>query len=338
MLSLIEFDFFKGSGPANPLKIDGFNEKISDPLGKTSLCAPLDEKIKNPCQRSTNSRAILAASNVNPSAFSSLQRERSSPALIPSVPSKGISQRRGQRTSRSASADLLNPSPTVNRDTGPFPVHHNNTLQDVSQGHHRAVDLNGTVRHPRAHSAGPVDSQPSQEVSLKQREKLGRSSACEGRRREKYRVQFDQIPGAISEDVSTCTGATWQPLDVSNDPPHQPPTLVHTGTSLVEANSEEEHFKSEKFVSPKSNLVKSREMRQSFQGSLLRPRPPVLPGIVGRQEADSALQHLQNSFSKTAAHRNFNSSITYAAVNPNDNVASGKKHHFFGINSCNLHG
>lgn len=304
---------------------------MSDLLGKTSLCAPLVEKIKNPCQRSTNSRAILTASNANPSAFSSLRRERSSPAFIPSAPSKGVSQRRGQRSSSSASTDLLNPSPTVNGDTGPFPVDHNNTVLDVPMEPHQSGDLSAGVRHQRTHSPGPVDARPPQEVSLKQQEVLDNSSACEGRKREKYRVQFDNIPRADSEDTSACTGATMQPLDTSNNPPQR-------GSTLVESSSEEEHFKSKKNISSTSNLVKSRERSHGYQGSHLLPRPPILPGIVGRQETDSALLHLQNSFSKTAAHRNFNSSITYAAVNLNDNLVSGKKHKFFGINSCYLHG
>lgn len=279
----------------------------------------------------------MTASNANPSAFSSLQRERSSPAFIPSAPSKGISQRRGQRTSSSASTDLLNPSSTVNRDTGPFPVHCNNTaVPDASVEPHQSVDLNGGVRHQ--HSSGPVDIQPSLEVSPKQQEMLGKSLACGGRKREKYRVQFDKIPRAVSEDISACTGATEGSLDTSNYPPHRLGTKVQGGATLVESSSEEEHFKSEKIVSSMSNLIKFRETSQSFQGSHLLPRPSILPVIVGRQEADSALLHLQNSFSKTAAHRNFNSSITYAAVNLNNSVVSGKKHKFFGINSCQLHG
>lgn len=315
---------------------------MSDLLGKTSLCAPLVKKIKNPCQRSTTSQAILTASNANPSAFSSPQRERSSPAFIPSAPSKGISGRRGQRTSSSASTDLLNPSPAVNRGTGPFPVYQN-TLQDVSVEPDEAAALNERVRRRRKHNLGPVDAQPSQEVSLKQQETLGKSSACEGRKREKYRVQFDEIPIAVSEDVSAWTGATERPPGPSSCPPHRPGIQAQGGPSLVEWSSEEEHFKtqrslSSRLASEQPNPLISRETRQSFPGPLSLPRPPALPGIVGRQEADSALLHLQNSFSKTAAQRNFNSSITYAAVNLNDNAVSGKKHNFFGINSCYLHG
>lgn len=321
---------------------------MNDLLGKTSLCAPLVKKIKNeknPCQRSTTSQAILTASNANPSAFSSPQRERSLPAFIPSAPSKGISGRRGQRTSSSASTDLLNPSPAVNRGTGPFPVHQN-PLQDVSLKPDEAADLNERVRHRREHSLGPVDAQPSQELSLKQQETLGKSSACEGRKREKYRDQFDEIPIAVSEDVSAWTGATERPRGPSSCPPHRPGTQAQGGPSLVEWSGEEEHFKtqrcastlSSRLASEQPNPLISGETRQSFPGPLILPRPPALPGIVGRQEADSALLHLQNSFSKTAAQRNFNSSITYAAVNLNDNVVSGKKHNFFGINSCYLHG
>lgn len=325
--------FFKGSGPANPGKIDSFNEKVGDLLGKTSLCALLPEEKKNSCPRSTNSQAILNGSDANPSAFSSLQRERSAPAFIPSAPSKGISQRRGQRTSSSASTDLLNPSPTVNRDAGPFPRHHNNTLQDGFVEPNQTKYLNARVCHRCADSLGSVDAQLSQQLSPEQQEMLGKSSVCEGRRREKHRVQFDRIPRAVSEDITTCAGATEQDPDLRNYPARREATQVHRGISPVELSAEEEHFKNEKVES--SNLVKSREKRHRFQGSHLLPRPPVLPGIVGGQ---AALLHLQNSFSKTAAHRNFNSGATYAAANLNDNVVSGKKHNFFGINSCSLHG
>lgn len=196
--------------------------------------------------------------------------------------------------------------------------------------------LNARVRHRCAHSLGPVDAQLSQELSLKQQEMPAKSSVYEGRKEEKHRVHFVQIPRAVSEDIAACAGATEQHLDPRNYPPHQARTQVHRGISLVESSSE--HFIKEKIESSTSNLVKSRERRQSFQGSHLLQSPPILPGIVGRQKADSALLHLQNSFSKTAAHRNFNSSITYAVVNLNDNVVSGKKHNFFGINSCSLHG
>lgn len=117
------------------------------------------------------------------------------------------------------------------------------------------------------------------------------------------------------------------------------------------AKAEKEYFKTEMNTSSllergglsstaaeleQQDVVKPRELSQSFPNPCILPRPPILPGIVGKQ--DSTLLDLQNSFSKTTARRNFNSSLTYTAVNLNDNVVAGKKHSFYGINSCYLHG
>ncbi|XP_030250452.1 uncharacterized protein C7orf31 homolog [Sparus aurata] len=80
----------------------------------------------------------------------------------------------------------------------------------------------------------------------------------------------------------------------------------------------------------------------SVSKSCILPRPPVLPGIhpLDRCGEGAALSLLdvQSSFSKTTAHRNFNSSITRAAVNLRDNIVTGKKHDFYGINCHYLHG
>ena len=51
-----------------------------------------------------------------------------------------------------------------------------------------------------------------------------------------------------------------------------------------------------------------------------------------------ALLELQESFSKSEAHRGFNGSITPALVNLRDNVAVGRKHNFHGINCYYYHG
>ncbi|XP_028326286.1 uncharacterized protein C7orf31 [Gouania willdenowi] len=77
----------------------------------------------------------------------------------------------------------------------------------------------------------------------------------------------------------------------------------------------------------------------------LLPRPPCLKGVssmdgagVVRRERTLNLRDLQNSFSKSEAHRNFNNSITYAHVNLRDNVVKGKKHNFNGLNCNYIHG
>ncbi|XP_039661234.1 uncharacterized protein C7orf31 [Perca fluviatilis] len=99
-------------------------------------------------------------------------------------------------------------------------------------------------------------------------------------------------------------------------------------------------------ASEQDKLAKGRELPHSISNPCILPRTPVMAGIrpvdrvgtVGREGAALCLLDLQNSFSKTKAHRNFNSSITRAAVNLRDNVVTGKKHDFYGINCYYLHG
>ncbi|KAM9722844.1 sperm-associated microtubule inner protein 4 [Menidia menidia] len=61
-------------------------------------------------------------------------------------------------------------------------------------------------------------------------------------------------------------------------------------------------------------------------------------GTVATIRGDLSLLDMQNSFSKSDAHRNFNTSVTRAAANLRDNVVSGRKHNFFGINCNNIRG
>lgn len=99
-------------------------------------------------------------------------------------------------------------------------------------------------------------------------------------------------------------------------------------------------------ASEQDELAMGRELAGSISNPCILPRPTVLPGIhsmnrvgtVGRECAALSLLDLQNSFSKSMAHRKFNSSITHAAVNLRDNVVTGKKHKFYGINCYYLHG
>uniref|UniRef100_A0A8C9X6Y4 Uncharacterized protein n=1 Tax=Sander lucioperca TaxID=283035 RepID=A0A8C9X6Y4_SANLU len=89
--------------------------------------------------------------------------------------------------------------------------------------------------------------------------------------------------------------------------------------------------------SEQEKLAKGREPPHSISNPCILPRMDRV-GNVGREGAALRLLDLQNSFSKTKAHRNFNSSITRAAVNLRDNVVTGKKHDFYGINCYYLHG
>uniref|UniRef100_A0A3Q3EZ48 Uncharacterized protein n=1 Tax=Labrus bergylta TaxID=56723 RepID=A0A3Q3EZ48_9LABR len=91
--------------------------------------------------------------------------------------------------------------------------------------------------------------------------------------------------------------------------------------------------------SEQEKLGRSSVIPHSICNPCILPRPSVQPDFLpeGRLGTLSLLD-LQNSFSRTAAHHNFNNSITHAAVNLRDNVATGKKHVFHGINCYYLHG
>lgn len=294
--------------------------------------------------------------NTNPNGFFSPQRETSLPVFSPSKPSKRIGRRHRQKTSSLTSAELPDSPPAGNQVTSPFPVNTTNSPHDIAVRHYEAAHLNQKVQSPYKHSSGSAEaasSELSREVSHKQ-QTLSRSFAYEGRKRDKCKVQFDEIPTQVaqrSREVDCAwTAVTERHLDPSSCPPRQLEMQANRERSPT-PKAEKDYFKTEMNTSSlqecgglssttaeseQQDVVKSRELSQSFPNPCILPRPPVLPGIVGKQ--DCTLLDLQNSFSKTTAHRNFNSSLTYAAVNLNDNVVAGKKHSFYGINSCYLHG
>lgn len=294
--------------------------------------------------------------NTNPNGFFSPQRERSLPVFIPSKPSKRIGRRHRQKASRPTFAELPDSPPAGNQVTSPFPVNTTNSPNDIAVRRYEAAHLNQKVQSPYKHSSGSAEaasSELSREVSRKQ-QTLSRSFAYEGRKRGECKVQFDEIPTRVAqrsrEADCAWTAVTERPPDPSSCPPRQL-EMQANGERSPAAKAEKEYFRTEMNASSlrecgglsstaaeseQRDVVKSRELSQSFPNPCILPRPPVLPGIVGKQ--DSPLLDLQNSFSKTTAHHDFNSSLTYAAVNLNDNVVAGKKHSFYGINSCYLRG
>ncbi|RVE62563.1 hypothetical protein OJAV_G00158530 [Oryzias javanicus] len=76
----------------------------------------------------------------------------------------------------------------------------------------------------------------------------------------------------------------------------------------------------------------------SFPSVLQRTGSGNKSGPVAGAGSTVSLLELQNSFSKSDAQRNFNSSVTRTVVNLRDNVTSGKKHNFYGINCNYIHG
>ncbi|KAM4581027.1 sperm-associated microtubule inner protein 4 [Odontesthes bonariensis] len=155
----------------------------------------------------------------------------------------------------------------------------------------------------RACSTEAQCTELSQEILHKRQ---AQSKSYEGRQRENCNVWSDE--SFMRESESQCSQET-NGTQISNT--ERRLNLNKGPYSQTEVNSES---------SPK-------EVHQGIH-SVSRA------GTLGRVGTARSLLDLQNSFSKSEAHGNFNNSITRAAVNLRDNVVSGKKHDFFGIN-CN---
>lgn len=224
-----------------------------------------------------------------------------------------------------------------------------------------------------SHSAPVVQGSEMSPQVLHRQHTETKSFACEGRERENCTVQFDESPMQVSRS-SREANAAWT---ADNHPLSQGEMEANGEKSLIklrvkdDPRREKEHFKAgrkysisqsdvaedltgieshaellSRAASEQERVAKGEELPCSLSNPCILPRPPVLPGIrpmdsavsAGREAAALSLLDLQNTFSKSMVHHNFNSSITRAAVNLRDNVVTGKKHDFFGINSYYLHG
>ncbi|XP_068995624.1 sperm-associated microtubule inner protein 4 [Embiotoca jacksoni] len=328
---------YTGSGPTNPLQIDDFKEKICN---LTGIHAPL--------------------------------RERSYPVFVPSKP-KGCRRREGSHVGRSTcsptAAELPNTSLALNQSSSSATVNQH-SLHEITAMHNEAPGPNHMRYSQSDYSTGSTEahcSEQSQEIFHKQQTQ-GKSCVCEGRERENHKVQFDEslMRRSMSQSNQEANVAqisnTEQTLDLNNHPHSQGEIEVSSVTELCVPSSKKKYFKvgrnlpqqavakDQIFVespaellsraaSEQEGLIEGREPLHSISNPCILPRPPVLPVIrpVDRVGALSLLD-FQNSFSKSEAHRNFNSLITRAAVNLRDNVISGKKHDFFGINCCYIRG
>ncbi|KAM9352907.1 sperm-associated microtubule inner protein 4 [Symphorus nematophorus] len=338
---------YTGSGPANPLKIDDFKEKMSDLTAMNSHSAPL--------------------------------REKSFPVFVPSKPRKGWRRRQGSHVGRSTcsptAAELLNPAPAPDQSIASATINQHRP-QEITAKHNEAPDPKQRGQSQSKYSSSSTETQGSelsQEVSRKPQTE-SKSSACEGRGRENCRVQFDESPMQVSVSQSSQeTNAvritdTERPMDLHSHPRSHGEMEANGEKSLIElcgkdeASSKKEYFKAERNVSGLSQSDVDKDLAgieshaellsraaseqgleilpHSISNPCILPRPPVLRGIrpVYREGAALSLLDVQNSFSKTSAHHNFNNSITRAAVNLRDNVVTGRKHDFYGINCYYLHG
>ncbi|XP_034729399.1 uncharacterized protein C7orf31-like [Etheostoma cragini] len=334
-----------GSGPANPLQIDDFKDKICDITGMNSHTAPL--------------------------------KERSFPMFVPSKPR--VECRRRQRSTCSPAVDeLLNLSLAPNQGTASAAINPHRP-REITVKYNETPDPNQNGHSQSYYSSGSTEAgstEAYQEVQHKQQSE-SKHSASKDRGRDNFKVQFDVSPRQESashsrqEANAAPIAGTERTLDLYSRPISQEEMEVNKKKTLIELHVNDEpqaegnvssvsqssvtkdlagiesHIElSLRAASGQEKPAKGKELPHSISNPSILPRAPVMAnirpvdrvGTVGREGASLCLLDLQNSFSKTKAHRNFNSSITHAAVNLKDNVVSGKKHDFYGINCYCLHG
>lgn len=236
--------------------------------------------------------------------------------FVPSKPRQGCRKRLGSNVRRSScsptAAELQSTSPALHQSTASSAI---NQTQEITATHNEAPVLN-QMGHTQSECS--TDSTKAQQTELSQEVLRKEQTQCnysvhKGKKRENHKVQFDDS-GSSSQSSQEANAAqitnTERPWDPSSRPRSQGEIKVNREKSLTG----------------------------------LMPRPPIPPGscpvnklrTVGKEGV--TFLDLQNSFSKSEAHRNFNNSITHATVNLQDNVVSGKKHNFFGINCHYMHG
>lgn len=305
--------FFKGSGPADPPKTDDFSENVIElaRMNVHSVKIYNQRSVKPHCAPLTHCELL------------SLQREKSIPVFLPAKPRKECKRGRQLCAERWAHGPLghLNP----NQSTPPFTTSQQN-LQDATARHDELTDSNGACSSAR-------------------------SQVFSHRKRENFKVHFDEIPKQVSpgskEGNSLNSSGAERPLHLYKWAPCQPEleseekkrhvglnahpmTIARGGSDLILADAPVDLHSSPVVLQDNASHL-----------SVL-PGPPAPSGLrlaVRRgQAAALTLLELQGSFSKSAAHRSYNRSITGATVNLRDSVATGRKHNFFGINCCYLRG
>ncbi|XP_018535664.2 uncharacterized protein C7orf31 homolog [Lates calcarifer] len=326
---------YTGSGPANPLKIDDFKEKMSDPTGMNSQTAPL--------------------------------RERSYPVFVPSKQKQGCVRKCGscvgRRTCSPTAAELLNPSSAPKQGTATATTNQHRP-QEITVKHNEAPDLNPKDHGKSENSTGFTEVQSaelSQEAHRQQTE--CKNSVFEDRERENCKVHFDEslMQAPVSQSSQEANTAwitdTERSPDLYNHPLSQ--GEIDREKSLTELCDEpsckKQYFKVGRNSFSHSHSAVSKDqadinshtgLSHNISNPCILPRPPILPGIhpvdrvgiMGRENAALSLLDFQNAFSKSEVHCNFNRSIAHATVDLRDNAVTGKKHDFFGINCYYLHG
>uniref|UniRef100_A0A3P8SQK0 Uncharacterized protein n=1 Tax=Amphiprion percula TaxID=161767 RepID=A0A3P8SQK0_AMPPE len=281
-------------------------------------------------------------------------RERSHPEFVPSKPKQGCKR----STCSPSAAELLKAS--LNRSSASATVNQHGP-REIRATRNEAPDPHQMGQSQSEYSSTEAQhTTPSQAVLHKQQQTRSKGSAHEGIERESCKVQFDEsfMRGSVSQSSQEANAGqisnTERPQDLYSRPHSQGEIEADIKKSLMElcgkhapsSRKEDQPRRVKSHAELLSGASAGQELLHGISNPSILPRPPVLPSIcsvhrygnVGRGEAAQSLLDLQDSFSKTEAHRSFNSSITRAAVDLRDNVVRGRRHDFFGINCNYIHG
>ncbi|XP_029958142.1 uncharacterized protein C7orf31 [Salarias fasciatus] len=304
---------YTGWGPANPLKMDDFQEKISSLPGINPHRTPL--------------------------------RERSFPVFVPSNPKQSLRRRQVSRVRRSSSSPSTGEHQTDRHPDQSSTSATKNRPQETSAAPNEAPHS--------ADSAGGKPSDLTREILHKQGTQ---TKMHEGRGKENRKVQFDEglIQKSMSQNSQEVNAAQISKTEASLNVCSRPYSQGKVSTrekgwvELDEARDKANIAPNAEVLSRASleqdSLTEGKQLLPPTSNPSILPRP--LPGIRSTSQAGAvggaggavSILELQNSFSKSEAHRNFNRSITHAAVDLRDNIVTGKKHNFFGINCNYIHG
>uniref|UniRef100_M4AHK8 Uncharacterized protein n=1 Tax=Xiphophorus maculatus TaxID=8083 RepID=M4AHK8_XIPMA len=256
-----------------------------------------------------------------------LQRELSCPVFVPSKPKGG--RRRRLQTKRSDSPNFAGlQMSNVNQSTAPSYVYQKqpqelmanyNKVTDMSQmGHSQSESETGLIDVLIQESESKSSEGATVHLSNTQQFNLSRESSFQ--REAKVKTETNSMEELQKEDPQI----KKQPLRVGNP----------LRSELHDALSSKEDDK-----------TNGSELLSSLPNVSILPRGSVFLGVptntfetAGRTGTNLTLLDLQNSFSKSEAHQRFNNSITHAAVDLRDNVVTGKRHNFYGINCNHIHG
>ncbi|KAM4735252.1 sperm-associated microtubule inner protein 4 [Anableps anableps] len=321
---------FTGSGPANPLKTDDFKEKMMTLRGINSHSAPM--------------------------------RESFCPVFVPSKAKGG----HGRRQQRKMSENSYSPNfagfqmLTANQNQSTASSYmYQQQPQELMAGYNEAVPVTHSQSESKSGFTDAQLSDPSLEILQKQQ-----STVDPGREEENHKIRFnesllDESQLKSSEDIAVQL-SNAQHFDLNNQPYSQREAKVKRERNSMELQKEDPQSKKEPLrvgnplrseshdvlLTGEDSKTKGKELLNSLPNVCILPQPPVFPGIpytntfetAGRTGTTLSLLDLQNSFSKSEAHQRFNSSITHGAVNLRDNVVTGKRHSFYGINCNHIHG